>query len=62
VKGNLKIIQSKRSSADMDLKSGKSKRIAWAGGGMAQVVEHLPSKHKALSSNTSSAKKRKKRF
>jgi hypothetical protein len=30
--------------------------------GMAQVVEHLPSKHKALSSNTSSAKKRKKRF
>jgi hypothetical protein len=30
-------------------------------GGVTQVVEHLPSKHKALSSNPSIAKKKKKK-
>jgi hypothetical protein len=30
-------------------------------GGVAQVVEHLPSKHEVLSSNPSTAKKKKKR-
>jgi hypothetical protein len=29
-------------------------------GGMAYIVEHLPSKHKALSSNSSTAKEKKK--
>jgi hypothetical protein len=31
-------------------------------GGVCQIVEHLPGKHKALSSNPSTAKKKKKRF
>jgi hypothetical protein len=38
----------------------KQKKCIWPGT-MAQVVEHLPSKHKALSSNTSTTKKKKKK-
>jgi hypothetical protein len=37
------------------------KMQTWGAGGVAQVVERLPSKHKALSSNPSTAKKKKKK-
>jgi hypothetical protein len=45
-------------SKNMKLLSEKPNAIR--AGGVDQVVEHLTSKHKALSSNTSTAKKKKK--
>jgi hypothetical protein len=41
--------------ASLDIKGDLIPKTIWAGG-VAQVVEHLPIKHKALSSNPSGAK------